>query len=373
MSGNIEKYTKQGKTFYKFKVYTGINPKTGKKSQTTRSGFTTKAAATAERRKIQAKVANGSYWDIDNITAPQTVGDLFDEFIKLKSQSIRSSTLRNYKHAKNHFKDILNVKLDKLSTNDVLNIVEKSKPLLSTPVLNHYLATIKAAFKYALNQGYIKRNLLAQIPRIYSDETKSKKLKVYTKEQLEDFLQKIKDYNFKFYVLSRVIAMSGMRIGEVCALSWDDVDFENNTLTVSKTITRNGSTEVVGAPKTKASFRTIPVDKETMNVLSLWKHENPGSVNVFQGNTSAGCYETRAFRDGLKRFYDKHPELPRLKPHDLRHTHASLLFANNVNPKVIQQRLGHESIEITLDVYVHLYEDNDGTDEIINVLNNIKG
>lgn len=101
MSGNIEKYTKQGKTFYKFKVYTGVNPKTGKKSQTTRSGFTTKAAATAERRKIQAKVADGTYWD-DDIDVPKTVGDLMDEFIKLRSQAVRSSTLRTYYQAKKY-------------------------------------------------------------------------------------------------------------------------------------------------------------------------------------------------------------------------------------------------------------------------------
>lgn len=370
---NIEKYTKQGKTFYKFKVYTGINPKTGKKSQTTRSGFTTKAAATAERRRIQADVANGTYWK-DTIDAPKTVGDLMDEFITLKGQGVRPSTLRNYVQAKRAFGSILNIKVDKLSVSDVLNAVEENKKIMCPDVLNRYLNAFKQAYIYAFAQGYVDRNIMVQIPRIKYDSIKEeKKLKVYTIDELSDFLEKLKKYNYKAYVIARLMAMGGLRVGEACTLTWEDIDMDKYTVRINKTATVVNSVEVVGAPKTKRGNRTVSIDKTTVDVLKEWKALNPVKKYIFSKRNDDSFYNTGTFRNVLKRFFNHHPELKRLSPHGLRHTHASILFKSGINPKVIQNRLGHESIETTLDVYVHLYEDNNSLDGVMDVLNNIKG
>lgn len=370
---NIVEYTKKGKTFYKFKVYTGINPKTGKKSQTTRSGFTTKAAATAERRKIQAQVADGTYWD-DDIDAPKTVGELMDEFIKLKAQSVRASTLRNYEQAKKAFKPILDIKMDKLGVSDVLNIIESNKAVMCSEVLNRYLNAFKQAYMYAFTQGYIKRNVMAQIPQLQYDSLKEdKKLKVYTVEELSDFLEKLKGYNFKAYVIARLMAMGGLRVGEACTLTWEDIDMDRCTVSINKTATIVNNIETVGAPKTKRSNRTISIDKTTIDVLKEWRALNSNERYIFPNRAGDGFYRAGTFRNVLRRFFNHHSELKRLNPHGLRHTHASILFENGINPKVIQNRLGHESIETTLDIYVHLYEDNTSLDGVIDVLNNIKG
>lgn len=373
MANNIKGYTKGGKTYYKFKVYTGINPKTGKKSQTTRSGFTTKAAATAERRKIQAQVADGTYWD-DDIEVPKTVGELMDEFIKLKAQSVRASTLRNYEQAKKAFKPILDIKMDKLGVSDVLNVIEGNKEVMCSEVLNRYLNAFKQAYMYAFTQGYIKRNVMAKIPQIQYDSLKEdKKLKVYTVEELSDFLEKLKGYNFKAYVIARLMAMGGLRVGEACTLTWEDIDMDKYTVRINKTATVVNSVEVVGAPKTKRGNRTVSIDKTTVDVLKEWKALNPVKKYIFSKRNDDSFYNTGTFRNVLKRFFNHHPELKRLSPHGLRHTHASILFKSGINPKVIQNRLGHESIETTLDVYVHLYEDNNSLDGVMDVLNNIKG
>lgn len=370
--GNIEKYQKQGKTFYKFKVYTGINPKTGKKSQTTRSGFTTKAAATAERRKIQAQVADGTYWD-DDIDAPKTVGELMDEFIKLRSQAVRSSTLRTYYQAKKVFSNILDVKIEKLGVADILEVVETNKKFLCPDVLNRYLGCFKQAYAYAFSQGYVKRNIMEKIPKIKYDELKNeKKIEVYSLEELSVFLKELKKYNFKTYVISRILVMGGLRIGEACVLTWDDIDEENCVIRINKTSTVLNGSETVGVPKTKNSNRSVSVDKTTIKELTVWKELHPSKDYIFP-KKNGGFYNTSTFRNTLKNFYRHHPEIKKLSPHELRHTHASLLFEKGINPKVIQERLGHESIETTLDIYVHLNEDNNSISDVLNVLNNIDG
>jgi integrase len=165
------------------------------------------------------------------------------------------------------------------------------------------------------------------------------------------------------YVLS---IHTGMRRGELLGLKWDDVDLENATVRVRRTLTRidNGKRLALGPPKNKQSRRTVGLTKRAVEALrchlerQLAEIEALGDLYKDQGlvfTTEAGTpinpsnLRQRSLAPLLKR-----AGLPKITFHDLRHTCSSLLFQKNVHPKLVQELLGHASVAITLDTYSHM-------------------
>jgi integrase len=163
------------------------------------------------------------------------------------------------------------------------------------------------------------------------------------------------------YVLA---VTTGMRQGELLALRWQDVDLENATINVRRTLTRNGGRIAIGEPKTKKSRRSIRLAPQAAEALGghlkrqLWdievlgdRYEDQGLV--FATDTGAPINPSnlrqRSFAPLLTR-----AKLPQVRFHDLRHTCATLLFAKGTHPKYVQELLGHSSIAITLDTYSHV-------------------
>lgn len=369
MADNIKEYTKGGKTYYKFKVYTGINPKTGKKSQTTKSGFTTKAAAKSARRKIQAAVADGTYWDDRNDDAPKTLGDLFEEYIEMRKPSSKPSTIKGMKRSAKDFGRIEDYKITEVSPKNIQNILKEKNAQASTK--NASLSFIKRCFSYARNMGYVANSPVASIERFKDFEINEDTFNFYNENELRMFLSALKEDNLKYYTLFRLAAFSGLRIGEIHALTWKNVNFEKNTVEVKGTVTLSGGKVIVVTPKTSSSLRAIEIDKITMNILQRWKELTPGTVYLFEGREQGKPTSTNNSLNFLKNFLKKHPELKPISPHGFRHTHASLLFKNGVNPKIIQKRLGHATLEMTLNVYTHLFKDFE-EDEITKLLNTLE-
>lgn len=355
----IVKYTKNNKTYYKFRVYTGINPKTGKKTNTTKSGFSTLSSAKKELARITSEVHNGTYWEEKNTDAPETVGQLFDEFIELKSHSLRGATIKSYVSAKAAISSALDIKLNQITVKDILNPLSKKQSAGSScSTINLYLSSIKSVFRYATSQGYIKINTIEQIQPFSENKIKEKRINVYTKEELQLFLNRMEKYSKKYYTIFRLIAFTGLRRGEACALDWDDIDFENQKISITKTASPQGNTFIIGSPKTQSSIRTISLDDKTTQILKEWKKISYQNNYVFSGRYDT-FLKPSALNRTLDYFYKKNPDLKQISVHGFRHTHASLLFSQGLNPKFIQKRLGHQNIEMTLNVYVHLYEDDE--------------
>lgn len=166
-----------------------------------------------------------------------------------------------------------------------------------------------------------------------------------------------------FYVLA---IHTGMRRGELLGLKWEDVDLDGSTVRVRRTLTRtgNGKGLALGEVKTKKSRRTVRLRPETVDALkshrarqAVEKHAAGGVYEdrglVFAGETgnliNPSNLRQRSFASLLKK-----AGLPHVTLHDLRHTCASLLFQRNVNPKIVQELLGHASVAITLDTYSHM-------------------
>jgi integrase len=157
---------------------------------------------------------------------------------------------------------------------------------------------------------------------------------------------------------------TGMRRGELLGLKWGDVDLENATVRVRRTLTRNGTGHVLREPKTKKSRRTVRITPQAVEALNGHRAKQSeemltsGSLYQEQGfvfaGTGGGLINPSNLRQRSFKPLLEHAGLPRITFNDLRHTCASLLFQKNVHPKFVQELLGHASVAITLDTYSHM-------------------
>jgi integrase len=166
----------------------------------------------------------------------------------------------------------------------------------------------------------------------------------------------------KFYIAFQLALMTGMRQGEILELRWVDIDFDMKLLSIVQTLSHDGKEIIVGA-KTKSSVRNIALDDNTIEELR--KHRKMlieeklkiGSMYQDSGLVVCTSIGTKTLPRSLVKVHArllKASGLSKITFHDLRHTHASLLFKNNTHPKIVSERLGHSSIQMTLDTYTHL-------------------
>lgn len=192
----------------------------------------------------------------------------------------------------------------------------------------------------------------------YPTETSCKSIEVLSVANHKKILKYIHD-NFTFRNLGIYICLStGLRIGEVCALKWSDIDITAGTISIQRTIERiyivdNGEkhTEVViNTPKTKNSFREIPMSKELLSIVKpLKKIVND---NFFVLTNESDPTEPRTYRNYYKRLM-KNLEIPEIKFHGLRHSFATRCIESNCDYKTVSVLLGHSNISTTLNLYVH--------------------
>lgn len=364
MPDPIQSYKKDGKTYYKFQVYTGVNPKTGKKTQTRRSGFLTKTAAKKARLEIQQSVADGTYWE-DKETKRHTVGEVYKEYMSLKENEVKQVTLIKYLRTQKYvISKIGDIYIDKVTNTDIIEAIKSGSN--GVFARNEHLFKVKEMFEYARNVGYITRNIASTIPK-FKDETikDDKKTKFLNEKEIKDLLDVAKKKGHTYYLAFYLMIMTGVRSGELRALTWDD--FDGEYLTVNKTLSDDVKfKQIVTTPKTKNSIRKIKLDQKTIEVLNEAKEL---MVSEYIISISGKHISSSVLNKQLSKIHKEFPdEIPKISCHTLRHTHASLLFQLGVNPKVIQKRLGHTDFSTTMNVYTHLFEDfeNDNLDLFFN-------
>ena len=365
----IKKYTtKNGETRYLFQTYLGIDPLTGKERRTTRRGFKTmKEAKQAERNLLL---------DVEENGLPSNQSDGFQDptFEKLASlwldnykTTVKPSTFENVrskvkKMTEEHFEGM---KLKQISVAYCQKIViELSK---SYVLYNHYLSVINRIFKYAVLMDVLNSNPFDKVIKPKSRQTQ-RKGNFLTKEELKEFLKLAQTTTLSyFFPLVHLMSYTGLRQGEALALKWSDIDFENKKITINKTAVRIKEKQTLQTPKTKNSKRVISIDSATLSILKSWKKDQikiyfkngkhfEGDENFIFTNQRAEWVHIHNFIRYFKRFIADH-DLKTITPHGLRHTHASLLFSAGVEPKNISDRLGHSTVQITLDLYTHITEE----------------
>ena len=365
----IKKYTtKNGETRYLFQTYLGIDPATGKERRTTRRGFKTmKEAKQAERNLLLDVEENGLPSNQSDGFQDPTFEELASLWLENYKTTVKPSTFENVrskveKMTEEHFEGL---KLKKITVAYCQRVVIKLSK--SYVLYNHYLSVINRIFKYAVLMDILDSNPFDKVIKPKSRQTQ-RKGNFLTKEELKKFLKLAQNTTLSyFFPLVHLMAYTGLRQGEALALKWSDIDFENKKITVDKTAVRIKEKQTIQTPKTKNSKRVISIDPTTLSILKSWKKDQikiyfkngkhfEGDENFIFTNQRAEWVHIHNFIPYFKRFITDHKLKP-ITPHGLRHTHASLLFSAGVEPKNISDRLGHSTVQITLDLYTHITEE----------------
>jgi integrase len=224
------------------------------------------------------------------------------------------------------------------------------RPLSATSI-NYHVTVLSAILKAAVLAGRIPRNPAQGIRKLPTGHNREDHMQVLDPEQVRAFLEAATD---EVRPLFTTAVMTGLRLGELLALRWDDVDLDGAVLTVRRSRRRIRGTEGYefedGQPKSKKS-RRVELSRDVINVLrTLPSRFTNGGVFERRGKPyDPNNLVKRDFRSALRR-----AGLPRIRFHDLRHTYAALLIAAGAHPKYIQSQLGHASITTTLNTYGHL-------------------
>ena len=163
----------------------------------------------------------------------------------------------------------------------------------------------------------------------------------------------------------RLLIYSGCRISEALALDWVDIDFENNQITIDKTLSQSKHGYKVSTPKTSTSSSKLALDEVTMKQLKKW-HINQRKYMFTLGITDptmvfCGIYKELVTHQSIYsrlKTITRDADIPFLGIHVTRHTHASLLLESGASMKEVQDRLRHASIKMTMDIYSHLSQES---------------
>lgn len=223
-------------------------------------------------------------------------------------------------------------------------------------------------FEYAVMLKIIHENPFkyTKLPKRTRNKS-NEHLTYYSSDELKQFLELIKD-DLMYYAMFRLLGFTGMRRGELMALTWEDINFKNKTISIDKTVTIGlNSKEIIQPPKTHSSIRVISIDDRTLSILKNWRVEQRKLCLMHGHNTSnkSQCLFTNLRTN--KRLQVQHPNkamdkickkynFKKIKIHGFRHTHCSLLFEAGLSIQEVQDRLGHGDINTTMDVYAHITE-----------------
>lgn len=163
----------------------------------------------------------------------------------------------------------------------------------------------------------------------------------------------------------RALAFTGCRKSEILSLQWENIDLSNKTVSIGKTLAIDENLDIIIlTPKTSSSVREISLDDETIKILSRWRSIQREEYFQMGFNTTSDkqfvftnvrneLYYPQIVNDWLKYLLKKY-KLPKITPHNFRHTHASLLLQAGIPVKEVSERLGHKDIKITLEIYSHV-------------------
>lgn len=363
----IKSYKKKdGKTYYKFQTYLGTD-EYGKVVRASRSGFTTKTDARKKAMELKAQFQSEGY--------QKPTYETFEEVAKLWFEAVymhevrESTAVKTRELFNNHvLKDLGGVRIDKISPQQCQRAVIKwSGKTSKAKVMKNYCSRI---FNYAnVTLGIINKNPMENVEVPKKTRQNNNQIDFYDKEELKLFLDCAKqEQDPKWFVLFRLLAFSGMRKGEALGLQWNKINFEEKTVTIDTTLARGrGGKLILQDTKTTAGERTISLDDVTLNILKQWRtkqrldylklgmNTNQPTQNVFTNQTN-GYIQHAHVTTVMQRIIDKH-DLKKITTHQLRHTHCSLLFEANATIKEVQERLGHSSYDVTLNIYTHVTEE----------------
>lgn len=284
------------------------------------------------------------------------ISQIIDLWKKDKKQYVKKSTYSAYVLlVENHLLPYFG-EMEEVKEEDVQKFVfKKLEQGLSQKTIKDILIVLKMVLKYGIKYKYLEYQ---DIDIKFPTQRENEQLEVLNRSNQKKIMDYIEN-NFTFKNLGIYLCLSsGLRIGELCALKWENLDIDNGIITVRKTIQRiyivdegRKRTEIViDTPKTKNSIRDIPMTTDLLSVIKPLKKVVNNDYYVLTNDVKPT--EPRTYRNYYKRLMKK-LDIPELKFHGLRHSFATRCIESKCDYKTVSVILGHSNISTTLNLYVH--------------------
>lgn len=350
----VERLSADGKKRYLVKLELEPDPSSGRRRQTSGGTFRTKREA---QERLAMLIALGSQ--------PTTKGTLAefvrDEWLPSKAEKA-AATQHQYAWASSYIVAIIGaVRLSAMTPKHVQHFnAELRKTELSPRSRQIMGKALRNALATAVKRGYLQRSPADGVP-IASGERLTE-LNFWSATDARAFLASPLVAADRLAPCWHFMLATGLRRGEVCALRWQDVDLPGKRLTVRQAVRIDGYKTEIGPPKTRAAIRTVGLDVETIRILKDWRDVQ--RAEVARLGTKATLVFTEAdgsmihpqTLNGRFASITKAADMRPIGLHGLRHTHATLALEAGVPLKVVSERLGHASIQVTADTYQHVLE-----------------
>ena len=348
-------------------VSLGIDPISGKQRRKRLTVSTKKEAQQIETKYLRLYHENKLTTNSD-----LTLKDIYEIYEEKYTQNLKPSykqtqerIFKNY--IEPYFKNTQIKLIKKQQIYDFQQFLLTSKPkrkeTLSNKTINMIIIHLQKLFNVAIKEGLSYENPCNQIDKL---KVQKKEIDFWTLDEFTTFISHI-DKNKPFLkVFYQFAFFTGMRAGEMIALTWSDIDFYNQTVRINKSAKLINGNYVTTTPKTESSNRYITINTKITAMLKKWQEIQPkllidnfqnidsDKLLVFQyseKHPSSDYYSKQIKKIIVKNNLNLKP----IRLHDFRHSHVALLIHNNEKNTTIKERLGHSSITTTIDTYGHLY------------------
>lgn len=337
----IERHTEDGKACYK-SIYANSYTEVKNKSRS------------YQKQELKQKT-----------TTCKTVDVVSDEWLESMGIKLKQSTYALYyrriqEHIIPYFK---NIKVDRIN-NDTVNRFIRDKSIngrldkkggLSAKTINDLVSMLNQILIFAQKKGYV----MGYVPDIIKPKQEQQELTVLTKSEQKELVRYLQQDTDAIKLGVLISLYTGIRLGELCALKWSDIDVQEGTLKIDKTIQRIKNTDkyatsktkiVIDKPKSQKSLRVVPIPTFLHDKLLSQRNRSFNNSYLLTGNNT--YIEPRTYQKHFKRIL-KGANIREVNLHALRHTYATRAIESGIDIKTLSELLGHSSVKFTLDRYIH--------------------
>ena len=345
----------------------GFHPVTQKRIRIIRKGFKTKKEALDIEQHIRVVELREKRFDF-LVTIDMLFNILEEEDLQNNRKISYISTQKNNyeRHIKPYFKD---TNLNKLSYEHIFEFREhlktkskkqNSNSTLSPNTVNKIMILLKKIFDNGVRKSLIDKNPVDNLRKLPISKPT---ISFWSVEEFKEFRKLITNDEISYDLFFTIAFFTGMRMGEILALNWYDVNLITSTIHITKTAYFVNNVNHINSTKTRAGTRLITINNKLTEMLTDWKEKQEDLLKEFTKDTeslqiiqSTPIAITKNMVDKkFKQILSRNNNLKKIRIHDLRHSHASLLINQGEDYLVVKERLGHASITTTIDTYSHLY------------------